>query len=77
MGYRRFRDRSGRVWEVIARSRSEWEFTPVGDNPESARNGAAPGHETDPFELSIEELQRLLDGAQQGRGPSKPSPFKD
>jgi hypothetical protein len=38
---------------------------------------AAPGYERDPFELSVEELQRLLDGAPRpGSGPRK-SPFKD
>ena len=38
---------------------------------------SAPGYERDPFELSIEELQRLLDRAPRpGSGPRK-SPFKD
>ena len=77
MGFRRFKDREGCAWEVRVRSRDEWEFEPVAENPGPARAGAAPGYEADPFELSVEELQRLLDTARPPRGPSKPSPFKD
>jgi hypothetical protein len=35
-----------------------------------------PGHETDPFELSVEELQRLLDAGRPRRATG-PSPFLD
>ncbi|HWP38752.1 MAG TPA: hypothetical protein VNL18_14495 [Gemmatimonadales bacterium] len=77
MGYRRFVDRQGRSWEVRALSRSEWEFLPAGDNPESPRTCAAPRYESDPFELSVEELERLFDEARPPRARSKPSPFKD
>ncbi len=38
---------------------------------------AAPSYEPDPFELSIEELQRLLDSAPPPRSRSKLSPFGD
>jgi len=77
MGDRRFGDREGKRWDVVVRSRSEWIFEPVEDNPGPARAGAPPGYETDPFELSIEELQHLLDAAQGPRAPRKKSPFVD
>lgn len=77
MGYRKFVDREGRAWEVRSRSKSEWEFLPAGANTGPAKTGAAPGYELDPFELSIEELQRLLDAAQPQRPRPRASPFKD
>ncbi len=78
MGYRRFTDQSGNEWEVRDITRSEWEFQPVAGNPERLRSVRAPGYETDPFELSEEELQKLL-GEGGGEGRSKPMkfPFKD
>lgn len=77
MGYRTFVDRERRAWEVRPRSKSEWEFLPSGDNPGPARAAPAPGYEADPFELSTEELQQLLDAAPAARPRSRPSPFKD
>jgi hypothetical protein len=74
MGYRRFVDRQGQAWEVKDQSRSEWVFAPAGGNPGPARTVRAPGYESDPFEMSNEELQRLLDSAPPPR-PRKPSPF--
>jgi hypothetical protein len=78
MGSRNITDQQGRKWEVRERSKSEWELFPVGDNKERMRTVRAPGYERDPFELSIEELQRLLDEPD-AAGRSKPtkSPFKD
>ena len=78
MGYRRFDDSEGGVWEVKDVSRSEWEFVPTSGAGKPVRV-AAPGYESDPFELSTEELQRMLDGAigaQKRRGGRK-SPFSD
>ncbi len=77
MGYRRFTDRNGNVWEIRDRSRDEWEFTPVAGNPEASRTAQAPGYEGDPFELSIEELQRMLDSVGPARSRPKRSPFRD
>ncbi len=77
MGFRRFTDREGRVWEVRPRSRSEWEFEQVGGGSGNPLVAQAPSYETDPFELSIEELQRLLDRARPPTPRSRPSPFKD
>ncbi len=77
MGFRRFVDRDGRAWEVRNRSQAEWDFEPVPGNPGPVRTAPAPGYERDPYELSIEELQRLLDGAPQAPSRSKPSPFKE
>ena len=77
MGDRRFADHTGKRWDVVVRSRSEWIYEPVEDNPGPARVGEPPGYETDPFELSVEELQHLLD---QARGPQtrpRKSPFVD
>jgi hypothetical protein len=77
MANRTFSDRSGERWEIRPRSRSEWEFEPIEGNPGSARLGAPPGYETDPYELSVEELQRLLDAAAPRRAPTRKSPFLD
>ncbi len=77
MGYRRFVDRHGRDWEVRDRSRYDWELQPLSGNPEPARTVRAPGYESDPFELSVEELQRLVDESGPPRSPAKPSPFLD
>jgi hypothetical protein len=77
VGFRRFVDRQGQSWEVRAQSQREWEFSPVGNNPEPARVGAAPGYESDPFEMSVEELERLLSTARPARPRARPSPFKD
>ncbi len=77
MGYRRFDDRDGEVWEVRDRSGSEWELQSVSGKEESVAV-PAPGYEADPFELSVEELQRLLDAARgTSRRSQRKSPFKD
>ena len=76
MGYRRFTDREGQTWEIRTVSRAEWEFHPVTVTG-PARVAAAPGYEADPFELSIEELQRLLDSAPPPAARKKSAPFKD
>jgi len=77
MGDRRFADQEGKRWDVVVRGRSEWIFEPVEDNPGPRRTGAPPGYEQDPFELSIEELQIVLDAARGPRAPRKKSPFAD
>jgi hypothetical protein len=77
MGYRRFTDRDGNAWEVRDRSMSDWELEPVSGNPRPTVRVRAPGYESDPFELSTEELQRLLDSAPPTRASSPKSPFKD
>ena len=77
MGDRRFADQEGKRWDVVVRGRSEWVFEPVEDNPGPARTGAPPGYERDPFELSIEELQVVLDAARGPRAPRTKSPFQD
>ena len=75
MGYRRFTDRNGRSWEVRDRAASEWEFHPVEGG--AAVRVRAPGYDKDPFELSNEELQKLLDEG--GGGTARPgkSPFPE
>ncbi len=77
MARRVFADRSGQRWEVVVHGRSEWEFAPVEGNPGPGRIAAPPGYETDPYELSVEELQRLLDAAAPRRPPTRKSPFLD
>lgn len=77
MAYRRFRDRDGNDWEVRTPSRDLWELAPAGESSGRSRTVPAPGYERDPFELSVEELQRLLDGSAPTPGRSRPSPFKD
>jgi len=77
MADRRFTDRSGNAWDVVVRSRSEWIYEPVDPNPGPARAGAPPGYESDPFELSVEELQALVEAAAPPRARPKKSPFVD
>ena len=70
--------RQGRKWEIRARAKSEWELHPVGDNRERIRIVRPPGYEQDPFEMSVEELERLLEQpGQTGRSKPPKSPFGD
>ncbi len=77
MGYRRFTDRGGQVWEVRDRSGNTWQFEPVSGNPGRSMTVPAPGYEKDPFELSDAELQRLLDEVVGAPSRPKKSPFAD
>lgn len=77
MAFRAFTDRDGRRWEIRDRSDREWEFVPDKGNPGPARVVEPPGYETDPYELSSEELQRLLDAAPAPRARERKSPFID
>jgi hypothetical protein len=77
MGYRRFTDRDGNEWEVQDSSGLEWRLLPVSGNQQSQVNVRMPGYESDPFELSTEELQRLLDGARPARTSRSKNPFLD
>jgi hypothetical protein len=77
VAHRIFSDRKGDRWEIIPAGRSEWEFTPIQGNPGPARTGTPPGYETDPYELSVEELERLLDAAVPRRKATGRSPFLD
>lgn len=75
MGYRRFTDREGIIWEVHDPSDAEWELEPVSHPQERSVRVQAPGHQKDPFDLSVEELQRMLD-AVRGAGPMRAAPRK-
>ena len=75
MGFRRFVDRDQRQWEIRDVSRLRWELSPVGDNPLPARSVDPPGYEQDPYELSQEELQRLLDTSSAPTKRSVKNPF--
>jgi hypothetical protein len=77
MGYRKFVDRDGNQWEVRDLSRAAWEFVPIAGNRERAHSVPAPTYESDPFELSLEELQKLLDEVAADRARPKKSPFMD
>lgn len=77
MASRNFVDRDGNAWDVIPRSKTEWEFEPIGGNKEARKVVDPPGYERDPFELSNEELQRLLDSAREPRTRPRKSPFLD
>ena len=79
MGYRRFVDRDGRPWDVRDETNSEWAFVPQPGNSSDRTIVPAPGYDNDPFELSNEELQKLLDAAGGNAGGShrKKSPFLD
>lgn len=77
MAYRTFRDREGHTWEIRPQSRSTWRIEPVSGNPGRARDVDSPGYEKDPFEMSIEELQRLLDSSKPPTPRNVKSPFND
>jgi hypothetical protein len=77
MANRVFADKAGNRWEIRARSRSEWEFEPVEGNPGPARLVTPPAYEADPYEMSVEELQRILDASAPRRPPKSKSPFLD
>lgn len=77
MAGRRFIDREGKRWEIRVRGRRDWDFEPVEDNPGPPRTAPAPGYEADPFELSVEELQRILDTAPAPRPRNTKNPFLD
>jgi hypothetical protein len=77
VAFRKFVDRDGHEWEVRPRSRSEWDLEPMGMNPGKARSVASPGYEKDPFELSKEELQALLDQSRPPKVRPTKNPFGD
>ena len=78
MGYRRFTDRDGVTWEVRDVSNAEWELVPVSTGRGRATRVRAPSYESDPFEVSTEELQRLLDaGGSGGSRATRKNPFAD
>lgn len=77
MGYRKFVDRDGNEWEVRDLSKAGWEFVPIAGNRRPGRNVPVPTYENDPFEMSEQELQKLLDGVGDARSHPKNSPFKD
>ena len=77
MGDRRFTDKAGKLWQIRVEARREWTFEPVDDNPGPRRTATPPGYESDPFEMSIEELQQLLDDAPVAKARPKSSPFLD
>ena len=78
MAYRKFRDGSGAGWEVRDESRSRWVFEPMPGNAGDRQAVSPPGYTDDPYEMSDQELQRLLDRARpSGSGPRMPSPFKE
>ena len=69
---------AGYEWEVRDVSRSAWEIRPVGDNPGRSKSVPTPSYEADPFELSEEELQRLLgEGAGPAPDRTRKNPFKE
>ncbi|HEX5438312.1 MAG TPA: hypothetical protein VFW98_14245 [Gemmatimonadaceae bacterium] len=80
MANRKFIDREGRHWEVRERTRAEWLLEPILDNPSTPRRVKPPAYESDPFELTDQELSRLLEqssGQPWPQGPPKKSPFLD
>lgn len=77
MSFRRFTDRDKRDWEIRPLSSSVWELSATGENVERARTVPAPGYEKDPWEMSQEELQRLLDASTAPPVRAKKNPFGD
>ena len=78
MSNRRFSDGQRKRWEVQVTSKSEWQFKPIGGNNASARRVRPPLYAgDDPFELSEQELQKILGDSTIQPMSSKPSPFGD
>jgi hypothetical protein len=77
MAFRTFTDRDGLEWEIRPAARGEWEFSPIRSNPGPRRIVNAPGYEKDPYELSRDELQRLIDSSTSPRKRDVKSPFND
>lgn len=80
MSYRRFTDADGARWEIRMHAKGDWEFRPVPGNPGRIHLGAPPLHTTDPFEVSEQELRRMLADASprpSRSAGSAPSPFRD
>lgn len=77
MGFRRLTDRDKLGWEIRPVGRGEWEFSPVGENTGRPRTVQSPGYEKDPYELSQEELQKLLDSAVAAPVRKTNNPFGD
>ena len=77
MGYRSFVDRDGRPWDVRDETDSVWTFVPQPGNSADRTSVPAPGYDKDPFELSNEELHRMLDAGDgnSGRSHRAKSPF--
>ena len=77
MGFRKFIDRDKQQWEIRDVSRSRWEFAPAGENRLTVRSFEPPGYETDPYELSQEELQQLFDASAAAPERKRKNPFGD
>lgn len=77
MSFRRFTDRHKQDWEIRPQSNNVWELSPTGENPGRPRTVPAPGYEKDPWEMSQEELQRLLDAAATLPERKRKNPFGD
>ena len=77
MGYRRFDDRDGNTWEVREDAMRGWAFEPVSGNPHERRTITPPKYQSDPFELSERELQRLIEEDRPERTRKAKNPFLD
>ncbi len=77
MGFRTFVGQDGLKWEIRPAGKDRWELVPADDNPGPPRSVAPPGYETDPYELSKEELQQLLDQSTVHRARQVKNPFGD
>jgi hypothetical protein len=77
VGYRRFTDPEGNEWEVRDFSKWHGSFIPSRTTGQIYPDRSA-GYESDPFEMSEEELQRLLGRSGAPGAPVLPSRrFKD
>lgn len=77
MSFRRFTDSDKRDWEIRPVSSRVWELSPSGENTGRPRTVPAPGYEKDPWEMSQEELQRLLDSSSEPPVRPRNNPFGD
>jgi len=77
MSYRNFQDTSGHRWEVRPRSRREWDMEPLPGNPQTRRTVSPPLYAgDDPFELSEQELQRILDSGREAGFANPRAPWE-
>jgi len=70
---RRFEDPDGNGWEVDPREDFKWHVVPLEGNDGTRKIVTPPPQADDPFELSEEELQRLLESGIPTEGITEPA----
>lgn len=72
--HRKFEDARGDSWEIRPERDFKWYFVPLEGNEAIRRIVTPPPRADDPFELSEQELQKLLDSGIPTQGVTEPLP---